>query len=162
MVKALAVSIELLFAPIIVETQQARRPLLYVLTLTAVLMLGSLRSWPQAPPSGEPTVLGVEVNLPDRAVFYIPVVGDGVDEPHSYGVDRQPAAGASNRGGLVAWRETLRSCDLTGHHSAVDGNRCVGLLDSSEKSSARRPDGRPALRVGTQIPRSTAARLTRP
>jgi hypothetical protein len=77
MVKALAVSIELLFAPIIVKTQQARRLLLYVLTITVVLMLGSLRGWPQAPPSGEPTVLGVEVNLPDRAVFYIPVVGDG-------------------------------------------------------------------------------------
>jgi len=77
MVKALAVSIEWLFAPIIVKTQQARRLLLYVLTITVVLMLGSLRGWPQAPPSGEPTVLGIEVNLPDRAVFYIPVVGDG-------------------------------------------------------------------------------------
>jgi hypothetical protein len=70
MVKALAVPIELSLAPIIVETQQARRLLLYVLTLTVVLMLGSLRGWPQALPSGEPTVtLGIEVNLPDRAVF---------------------------------------------------------------------------------------------
>jgi hypothetical protein len=78
MLKPLAVSIELLFASIIAETQQARRFLLYVLTLTAVLMLGSLRGWPQAPPSGDPTVtLGIEVSLPDRAVFYIPVVGDG-------------------------------------------------------------------------------------
>jgi hypothetical protein len=78
MLKPVAVSIELLFASIVAETQQARRLLLYVVALTAVLMLGSLRGWPQAPPPGEPTVtLGVEVNLPDRAVFYIPVVGDG-------------------------------------------------------------------------------------
>jgi hypothetical protein len=78
MLKPLAVSIELLFASIIAETQQARRLLLYVLTLTTVVTLGSLRGWPQAPPPGEPTVtLGIEVNLPDRAVFYIPVVGDG-------------------------------------------------------------------------------------
>lgn len=34
--------------------------------------------WPQAPPPGEPKVtLGIEVSLPDRAVFYIPAVGDG-------------------------------------------------------------------------------------
>ena len=34
--------------------------------------------WPQEPPPSEPTVtLGIEVSLPDRAVFYIPVVGDG-------------------------------------------------------------------------------------
>jgi hypothetical protein len=78
MLKPLAVSIELLFASIIAETQRPRRLLLYVLTLTAVLMLGNLRGWPQAPPPGEPTVtLGIEVSLPDRAVFYIPVVGDG-------------------------------------------------------------------------------------
>jgi hypothetical protein len=78
MLKPPAVSIELFFASMIAETQRARRLLLYVLTLTAVFMLGSLRGWPQSPPSGEPTVtLGIEVNLPDRAVFYIPVVGDG-------------------------------------------------------------------------------------
>jgi hypothetical protein len=40
-------------------------------------MLGSLRGWPQEPPPGGPTVtLGIEVSLPDRTVFYIPVVGD--------------------------------------------------------------------------------------
>ena len=78
MPKPLAVPIELFFASIIAETQRAIRLLLYVPTLTVVLMLGSLRGWPQAPPSGEPTVtLGIEVNLPDRAVFYVPVVGDG-------------------------------------------------------------------------------------
>ena len=34
--------------------------------------------WPQEPPPSEPTVtLGIEVSLPDRAVFYIPAVGDG-------------------------------------------------------------------------------------
>jgi hypothetical protein len=75
MVKA---TIELLFAPIILAMQQARRLLLYVLTLTVVLMLGSLRGWPQAPPPSELTVtLGIEVRLPDREIFYIPVVGDG-------------------------------------------------------------------------------------
>jgi hypothetical protein len=75
MVKA---PIELLFAPIILAMQQARRLLLYVLTLTVVLMLGSLRGWPQAPPPSELTVtLGIEVRLPDREIFYIPVVGDG-------------------------------------------------------------------------------------
>ena len=78
MLKRLAVSMELFFASIIAESQRARRLLLYVPTLTAVLLLGSLRGWPQAPPSGGPTVtLGIEVSLPDRAVFYIPVVGDG-------------------------------------------------------------------------------------
>jgi len=41
-------------------------------------MLGSLRGWPQEPAPGGPTVtLGIEVSLPDHAVFYIPVVGDG-------------------------------------------------------------------------------------
>ena len=66
MVKA---TIELLFAPIILAMQQARRLLLYVLTLTVVLMLGSLRGWPQAPPPSELTVtLGIEVRLPDRDI----------------------------------------------------------------------------------------------
>jgi hypothetical protein len=38
----------------------------------------SLRGWPQEPPPGGPTVtLAIEVGLPDGAVFYIPVVGDG-------------------------------------------------------------------------------------
>ena len=78
MPKRLAVSMELFFAWIIAESQRAGRLLLCVPTLMAVLLLGSLRGWSQAPPSGEPTVtLGIEVRLPDRAVFYIPVVGDG-------------------------------------------------------------------------------------
>jgi hypothetical protein len=43
-----------------------------------MLMLGSLRGWPQEPPPGEPTVtLKIEVNLSDGVVFNIPVVGDG-------------------------------------------------------------------------------------
>ena len=49
-----------------------------------VLLADSVQShkeangWPQAPPPGEPTVtLGIEVSLSDRAVFYIPAVGDG-------------------------------------------------------------------------------------
>jgi len=49
----------------------------HVIVLSAVLILGSLRGWPQESP-GEPTVtLKIEVSLPDGAVFYIPAVGDG-------------------------------------------------------------------------------------
>ncbi len=48
------------------------------IALGALLLLGSLRSWSQEPPPGGPTVrFGIEVSLPDGAVFYIPVVGDG-------------------------------------------------------------------------------------
>ena len=61
-----------------VERQRARRLRRHVIALGAVLTLGSLRGWPQEPSPGGPTVtLGIEVSLPDRAVFYIPVVGDG-------------------------------------------------------------------------------------
>jgi hypothetical protein len=61
-----------------VERQRARRLRRHVIALGAVLTLGSLRGWPQEPPPGGPAVtLGIEVNLPDGAVFYIPVVGDG-------------------------------------------------------------------------------------
>lgn len=61
-----------------VERQRARKLRRHVIALGAMLMLGSLRGWPQAPPPGGPTTtLGIEVSLPDRAVFYIPVVGDG-------------------------------------------------------------------------------------
>jgi hypothetical protein len=49
----------------------------HAFALSAVLVLASLRSWPQESP-GEPTVtLKLEVSLPDGAVFYIPAVGDG-------------------------------------------------------------------------------------
>jgi hypothetical protein len=61
-----------------VERQRARRLRRHVITLGAVLMWVSLRGWPQEPPPGGPTVtLAIEVSLPDGAVFYIPVVGDG-------------------------------------------------------------------------------------
>src|ERR1700674_1626580 len=61
-----------------VERQRARRIRRHVIALGAVLMLGSLRGWPQEPPSGAPTVtLGIEVRRPDRTVFYIPVLGEG-------------------------------------------------------------------------------------
>jgi hypothetical protein len=61
-----------------VERQRARRLHQYVIALGAMLMLGSLRGWPQAPPPGGPTViLGIQFTLPDGVVFYIPVVGDG-------------------------------------------------------------------------------------
>ena len=54
----------------------------------AVALLGAV-GWPQGPTGrnegaekgielGGPTVaLGIEISLPDRAVFYVPVVGDG-------------------------------------------------------------------------------------
>jgi hypothetical protein len=86
------------------QAQQARGFLHYGLALGAVLMLGSVGGWPQAPQSvlivarspdakqeatssdtaqvrdaetGGPTVtLGIEISLPNRAVFYIPVVGN--------------------------------------------------------------------------------------
>ena len=49
----------------------------HVIALGVVLILGSLRGWPQEP-TGEPTVtLRIEVSMPDGAVFYIPAVGDG-------------------------------------------------------------------------------------
>ena len=49
----------------------------HAFALSAVLILASLRGWPQESP-GEPTVtLKIEVSLPDGAVFYIPAVGDG-------------------------------------------------------------------------------------
>ena len=61
-----------------VERQRARRLRRHVIAFGAVLMLVSLRGWPQEPPRGGPTVtLAIEVILPDRAAFYIPVVGDG-------------------------------------------------------------------------------------
>jgi hypothetical protein len=47
------------------------------LALSAVLILGSIRGWPQESP-GQPSVtLKVEVSLSSAAVFYIPAVGDG-------------------------------------------------------------------------------------
>jgi hypothetical protein len=58
--------------------RRARRLRRHVIALGTMLTLGSLRGWPQEPPPRGPTVtIGIEVNLPDRAVFYIPVVGDG-------------------------------------------------------------------------------------
>ena len=49
----------------------------HVIALSVVLILGSLRGWPQES-TGEPTVtLRIEVSMPDGAVFYIPAVGDG-------------------------------------------------------------------------------------
>jgi hypothetical protein len=49
----------------------------HAFALSAVLILASLRGWPQESP-GEPTVtLKIEVSLPEGAVFYIPAVGDG-------------------------------------------------------------------------------------
>ena len=61
-----------------VERRRARRPRCHVIALGAALMLSSLRGWPQEAPPGGPTVtLAIKVSLPDRTVFYIPVVGDG-------------------------------------------------------------------------------------
>src|SRR5579862_3074581 len=49
----------------------------HVIALSMMLLLGSLRGWPQES-TGAPTVtLRIEVSLPDGTVFYIPAVGDG-------------------------------------------------------------------------------------
>jgi len=52
---------------------------------------------------------------------------------------------------LALGRETLRSADIGGHDLVAGGNRCIGVLDSGEKSSASGPDGGVALRIGAQI-----------
>jgi hypothetical protein len=60
-----------------VERQRGRKLRRHVIALS-LLMVASLRGWPQPPPPGGPTVtLAIEVGLPDRTVFYIPVVGGG-------------------------------------------------------------------------------------
>ena len=61
-----------------VERQRASKLCQRIIVLSAVLMSSSLRGWPQEPPPGGPVVtIAIEVSLPDRAVFYIPAVGDG-------------------------------------------------------------------------------------
>jgi hypothetical protein len=47
------------------------------IALSAVLILSSLRGWPQESTGGPTVTLKVEVSMPDGAVFYIPAVGDG-------------------------------------------------------------------------------------
>jgi len=47
------------------------------IALSVVLILGSLRGWPQESTGGPTVTLKVEVSMPDGAVFYIPAVGDG-------------------------------------------------------------------------------------
>ena len=60
------------------ERQRARGFRRHAVALGAVLMLVSPQGWAQGQPPGGPAVtLAIEVSLPDRAVFYIPVVGDG-------------------------------------------------------------------------------------
>jgi hypothetical protein len=49
----------------------------HVTALSVVLILGSLRSWPQESTGGPTVTLKIEVSMPDGAVFYIPAVGDG-------------------------------------------------------------------------------------
>ena len=53
---------------------EMRRP---VITLSLVLVLSSLRGWPQASMEGPTVTLKIEISMPDAAVFYIPAVGDG-------------------------------------------------------------------------------------
>lgn len=61
-----------------VERQRARGFRRHAVAFGAVLMLVSSQGWAQEPPPGGPAVtLAIEVSLPDRAVFYIPAVGDG-------------------------------------------------------------------------------------
>jgi len=60
------------------ERQRARGFRRHAVALGAVLILVGPQGWAQGPPPGGPAVtLAIEVSLPDRAVFYIPVVGDG-------------------------------------------------------------------------------------
>lgn len=49
----------------------------HVIALSVVLILGSLRGWPQESTGGPTVTLKIEVSMPDGAVFYIPAVGDG-------------------------------------------------------------------------------------
>jgi len=50
---------------------------LHVISLSLLLILGSLRGWPQESTGGPTVTLGIEVIMLDGAVFYIPAVGDG-------------------------------------------------------------------------------------
>ena len=49
----------------------------HVIALSVVLILGSLRGWPQESTGGLTVTLKIEVTMPDGAVFYIAAVGDG-------------------------------------------------------------------------------------
>ena len=49
----------------------------HIIALSVLLILGSLRGWPQEATGGPTVTLKVEVSMPDGAVFYIPAVGDG-------------------------------------------------------------------------------------
>jgi hypothetical protein len=49
----------------------------HVIALSVVLILGSLRGWPQESTGGPTVTLKIKVRMPDGAVFYIPAVGDG-------------------------------------------------------------------------------------
>ena len=49
----------------------------HVIALSVVLILGSLRGWPQESTGGPTVTLKIEVSMPDGAVFYIAAVGDG-------------------------------------------------------------------------------------
>lgn len=48
-----------------------------VILLSGLLILGSLRGWPQESTGGPTVTLRIEVIMRDGAVFYIPAVGDG-------------------------------------------------------------------------------------
>ena|SRR5215469_1726280 len=49
----------------------------HVTALSVMLIVGSLRGWPQVSTGGPTVTLKIEVSMPDGAVFYIPAVGDG-------------------------------------------------------------------------------------
>jgi hypothetical protein len=49
----------------------------HVIALSVLLILGSLRGWPQESTGGPAVTLRIEVIMRDGAVFYIPAVGDG-------------------------------------------------------------------------------------
>src|SRR5215831_2198087 len=49
----------------------------HVTALSVMLIVGSLRGWPQESTGGPTVTLKIEVSMPDGAVFYVPAVGDG-------------------------------------------------------------------------------------
>jgi hypothetical protein len=49
----------------------------HIIALSVVLILSSLRGWPQESTGAPSVTLKIEVSMPDGALFYIPAVGDG-------------------------------------------------------------------------------------
>jgi hypothetical protein len=144
-----------------VERPRARRRCGDVVALGAMLMLGSLRSGPQEPPRGWPTVtLGIEVSLPDGAVFYIPGVGDGempgiIPLPKSRfaGIRITPRMGTDSVqievSALTKTTEKLSeaTCDKVQSWNSEDAGSYMGKKDASLLLSGLGRLGLPVLKV---------------